>query len=180
MADDSYTSGEVARLLGIPTRTARRYVRSGRIPAEQNPLTGRWRIPRAALEAFANRNRPAGSGGRAQRVLLVSARSELAVPVAEALHQTLPRARLETTADVFSALLEIGAAPPAGVIVDQAGRGAEAERLVATLCSHPRTAHIPAILLAAAGPGAAARLVQPQQTGAPDLAGFQRLAGLLA
>lgn len=177
MADDSYTSGEVARLLGIPTRTARRYVRSGRIPAEQNPLTGRWRIPRAALEAFANRNRPDGSGGR---VLLVSARSELAVPVAEALHQTLPRARLETTADVFSALLEIGAAPPAGVIVDQAGRGAEAERLVATLCSHPRTAHIPVILLAAAGPGAAARLVQPRQSGTTDLAGFQRLAGLLA
>jgi excisionase family DNA binding protein len=179
MADDSYTSGEVARLLGIPTRTARRYIRSGRIPAEQNPLTGRWRISRAALEAFQDRNRSDG-GTRAQRVLLVSARPELADPIAAALRRTLPRARLVTAADAFGALLEIGAAPPAGVIVDLAGGSADAERLVATLCSHPRTAHIPAILLAAAGPGAAARLVQPPGADRSELAGFQRLTGLLA
>ncbi len=177
MANDSYTSGEVARLLGIPTRTARRYIRSGRIPAEQNPLTGRWRISRAALEAFLDRSRTGGSGAR---VLLISARPGLAGPVADLLHQVLPRARLETAADAFSALLEIGAAPPAGVIVDLDGDSAAAERLIATLCSHPRTARIPAILLAAAGPGATARLVQPPGSDRIDLASFQRLAGLLA
>jgi excisionase family DNA binding protein len=52
MEKTTLTSGQVARLLGISPRTARRYLTQGRIPAEQNPLTGRWRVTREALLAF--------------------------------------------------------------------------------------------------------------------------------
>lgn len=47
------TSGEVARLLGISPRTVRRYLVTGRIVAEQHPITGRWKIGRDAVLRFA-------------------------------------------------------------------------------------------------------------------------------
>jgi len=52
MAEEFLTSGQVARLLGISPRTARRYLTKGLIPAEQNRLTGRWRVSKAALTWF--------------------------------------------------------------------------------------------------------------------------------
>jgi hypothetical protein len=52
MDDYAYTSGQIARLLGIPPRTARRYIASGRIQARQDPITHRWVVPAAALLRF--------------------------------------------------------------------------------------------------------------------------------
>lgn len=49
---ETLTSGQIARLLGISARTARRYILLGKIPAERNPITGRWKVTRAALHGF--------------------------------------------------------------------------------------------------------------------------------
>lgn len=52
MTRSSYTSGEVAKVLGIPSRTVRRYLQLGKIPAIQNPLTRRWRVRHVDLRDF--------------------------------------------------------------------------------------------------------------------------------
>ena len=49
---DSYSSGEVSKILNLSDRTVRSYLRNGRIPAKQNPHTGRWKISREGLLAF--------------------------------------------------------------------------------------------------------------------------------
>ena len=48
----SYTSGEVSKILDLSDRTVRSYLRNGRIPAKQNPHTGRWKVSREGLLAF--------------------------------------------------------------------------------------------------------------------------------
>ena len=50
--EDLLTSGQIAQLLGISARTARRYILLGKIPAERNPITGRWKVTREALRDF--------------------------------------------------------------------------------------------------------------------------------
>ncbi len=52
MEKNTYTSGHVARVLGISPRTARRYITQGKISATQNPITGRWNVTHQALEDF--------------------------------------------------------------------------------------------------------------------------------
>lgn len=42
----------MAALLGIPPRTARNYLSTGKIRAQQNPITGTWKITREDLLAF--------------------------------------------------------------------------------------------------------------------------------
>jgi len=51
----SYTSGEVARVLGIAPRTARRYIATGQLHAEQHPMTRRWTVSDEALREFMQR-----------------------------------------------------------------------------------------------------------------------------
>ena len=59
-----YTSGQIAQLLGIPARTARRYVAEGRIVATQDPITHRWKVTAAAVRAFLHEHGLAGDLGR--------------------------------------------------------------------------------------------------------------------
>ena len=47
-----YTSGQAARLLGIPSRTLRRYLAIGKIEGIQNPITQTWQIPSESLVSF--------------------------------------------------------------------------------------------------------------------------------
>ena len=55
MEQDTLSSGQVAKLLNISSRTIRRYLIQGRIAAQQNPVTGRWRVSRDALWSFMKR-----------------------------------------------------------------------------------------------------------------------------
>jgi len=56
MPKKSYTTGEVARLFGISQRTVVNYCNSGRIKAQQSPITRYRRISREALLAFLREN----------------------------------------------------------------------------------------------------------------------------
>ena len=49
---ETMTSGQAAILLGIPARTVRRYLVTGRLPGVQNPITGRWTVQRADVVGF--------------------------------------------------------------------------------------------------------------------------------
>lgn len=46
------TSGKAAARAGIPERTMRRYIRTKKVAGVQNPLTKRWKVDVAALDAF--------------------------------------------------------------------------------------------------------------------------------
>jgi hypothetical protein len=49
---DTYTSGEIAKILDIPDRTARAYLSIGKIQGTQNPITGRWKVTKETLLDF--------------------------------------------------------------------------------------------------------------------------------
>jgi excisionase family DNA binding protein len=51
MAMDFYTPAEVAKLLRVPRRRILEWLDAGEIEAERDPRTGRWRIPKASLNA---------------------------------------------------------------------------------------------------------------------------------
>jgi excisionase family DNA binding protein len=46
------TSGQAAALLGIPARTVRRYLITGKLKGKQNPITGRWTVERTDVQEF--------------------------------------------------------------------------------------------------------------------------------
>jgi len=56
MTKEYFTTGEVARICGISHRTVVNYCNSGRIRAEQSPITHYRRIPRRELVRFMLRN----------------------------------------------------------------------------------------------------------------------------
>jgi excisionase family DNA binding protein len=51
MARDFYTPSEVAQILRVPPRRILELLDAGEIEAERDPRTGRWRIPKASLNA---------------------------------------------------------------------------------------------------------------------------------
>lgn len=119
MKSKTYTSGKVAKMLGLPARTVRRYILSGRIPAEQNPLTKRWRVPEEALDIFMHRYQlelpPLQSHGR---VLLITRRAEVTEPTRAVLGRLTPALTIEQVDDIHRALLLAGRAQPELVIAD--------------------------------------------------------------
>ena len=56
MNPKDYSTGEAARILGLPRRTVSRYCMYGRIPAFQHPLSKTWRIARGDLLRFIRDN----------------------------------------------------------------------------------------------------------------------------
>jgi two-component system, OmpR family, response regulator RpaA len=48
-----YTSGQAAKLLGVPVRTVNRWFDRGRLAGYRVPSSNERRIPRTDLEAFA-------------------------------------------------------------------------------------------------------------------------------
>ena len=51
--EQSYTTGEAAKMLSMPSRTLRRYVVDKKINATQHPITHRWRLSGKDIEEFA-------------------------------------------------------------------------------------------------------------------------------
>ena len=49
-ADGFYTPAEAARLLHVPLRRILEWLSAGEIEGEQDPISGRWHIPRASLK----------------------------------------------------------------------------------------------------------------------------------
>lgn len=47
---DSYTLSEVAEILHVPLRSVLEWLEAGEIAAEQDPTSGRWRVPKSTLK----------------------------------------------------------------------------------------------------------------------------------
>jgi excisionase family DNA binding protein len=73
MARDSYTPYEVAQILDVPHRRVLERLAAGEIEAEKDPRTGRWRIPKASLNASETERLSEGEGGwRQEKALLLT------------------------------------------------------------------------------------------------------------
>ena len=84
MARDFYTPSEVAHILRVPQHRVLELLDAGQIEAERDPRTGRWRVPKASLNA---------SETERLTELLTEGEDEL-------------RARMQTTEEALSALEE--------------------------------------------------------------------------
>ncbi len=119
MAKESYTSGKVADLLGIPARTARHYLSTGRIPAAQNPITGTWTIVREDLIAFMHEHKLDTSVlNHPSTVLVVDDEPAVVKFITRALEKSPYRFKIDSTNSGYEAMIKIGQTIPDLICLD--------------------------------------------------------------
>lgn len=165
-----YSSGQAAKLLGIPSRTMRRYLTTGKIDGIQNPFTQTWQVSAKSLAKFV-----AEQGGEISctiyqlSVFVINCESiviEMLQRMIESSHIVI---RYEEFIDANSALLETGVKKPNMVIIDTSSSYYNGPELCRTLSnnSHLKTTQILAITSSfedvekIENLGAAATLVKP-------------------
>jgi len=150
MSKHALTSGQVARILNIPSRTVRSYLATGRLRAEQNPITGRWRVGREDLSEFMRNNGlDPDRLARPLRVMVIDRDDSTANLVRKALNGSGRAAIVEREADCASALIRMGDCPPDLVIVDELTAGHHCELLVEAVRGSARTRNVRVLALCA-------------------------------
>jgi excisionase family DNA binding protein len=101
VADDYYTTGETARILGLTEGRIRQLLLAGELEGERDPLNDRWRIPQHAVHARKEQS-------TSQEVARRGADAREWMEKVELLRQELGRVegRLELTAQAESTLRE--------------------------------------------------------------------------
>jgi CheY-like chemotaxis protein len=116
---DTYTSGQAARLLRIPSRTLRRYLSIGRIEGNQNPITQTWHISARALIEFIE-----SQGGEAVvkmpqiKILVIDQRDDIGEMIARVTRYDRPEVSVSRFEQVGDALIQCGAEQPDLIIID--------------------------------------------------------------
>lgn len=155
MSSSTLTSGQVARMLSIPARTIRSYLTTGRLKAEQNPVTGRWRISREALAEFMRDNGLDPSRlSRPLRVLVIDREPDTGPEVRRALNGRGRSAKVEVLADCASALISVGSSPPDLLVLDAATAGDHCWELVEAVRNHERSRNVRVLMLGGNGSAA--------------------------
>ncbi len=114
-----YTTGEVAKILDLPLRTAQRYCVDGRIPAHQHPLTATWKIRHEDLIAFMHSNRlDPGDLETPTKVWIVDDDPSVSLFVKKAIGRFRADLKVELLEDGYEALLKAGPNPPDLMILD--------------------------------------------------------------
>ena len=150
---ERYTSGQVARLLGIPPRTIRRYLSIGKLPGEQNPITQTWHVPRAVLREFIE-----AKGGTVMpakneiTALFIGSRGQT-VELARGVADARAELRLLVSSEPLEGLVRAGVESPDIVIVDGAARvqGVDARSIAAALKINEATRGAKILVLAEPG-----------------------------
>ncbi len=115
---DYYTSGQAARLLGIPDRTIRRYLAIGKLRGKQHPITGTWQISRTALTSFIEESGcDVEQSVRKLRIFVVNDEPAMISFLSRAIMRALPEAEMEILDDACDALIQVGSARPDLVIL---------------------------------------------------------------
>lgn len=148
MSDSSFTSGQVARMLGIPPRTIRAYLASGRLKAQQNPVTGRWRVSRQQLIQFMRDNGMDPEHLERQVHIFIVERDEdrkgqICSALADGPWKT------QAFDSCATALISMGAQAPDLLILDSWGSEEHCAELVRAIRDHERTRQVPILLLSA-------------------------------
>ena len=137
MPNNTYTSGQVAKLLGIPARTARRYLAIGRIPATQNPITGTWMIRGEELAAFMEQyNLDTATVLSSARILAVDDEPTIVNLIEKYLERSDRDYIIDTTLNPYDALIRIGTAPPDLVCLDVCMPGMDGKQVLEAIRSN--------------------------------------------
>ncbi len=158
MMQNNYTSGQVARLLGIPPRTIRAYLANGRLHAEQNPATGRWRVTREQVIGFMRDNGIDTNALGQKANIMVVARDENRYRILQQALQDGPW-RCDFSDSCAKALISMGAKPPDLLVLDHWAAQDHCQELVETIRGHERTESVPILLLSV--PKDIEEIVQP-------------------
>jgi len=127
----SYTSGKVAKLLGIPARTARRYLTTGKIPASQNPITGTWKIDKDDLVKFMKKyNLDTSALTSPPKVLIVDDDASVVKLVAKSLQKSKYLLDVTTTTDGYDALIRLGKSVPDLIVLDVQMPGTDGKQIL--------------------------------------------------
>lgn len=134
MSKKIYTSGEVAEMLKIPARTARRYITNGKIRGTQNPITGTWTVTHDALEQFVSKNRIDPQVlAMPKRVLVVDDDPHLVLMMIRTLKRLDPRLEVEFSHNGYEAMMKIGAIMPDVICLDIQMPGVDGRELLQAL-----------------------------------------------
>ena len=137
---ETYTSGQAARLLRIPARTLRRYLSVGRIQGNQNPITQTWHITCDALVRFIE-----AQGGKAVvkpgevTVLVIDGKPVMADLLKRVAEQTRSGIVVREFQEVGDALIESGVRRPDLIVIDTATPFFDGVGLLRLLRSNPHT-----------------------------------------
>ncbi len=136
---ESYTSGQAARLLRIPARTMRRYLSIGKLVGDQNPITQTWRISREALVEFIK-----SQGGEVLviqhrlQVLVIDQQSDIAEMLEQIKESDRPDIEVSTFEEVGDALIESGALCPDIIVLSATSPFYDGVGLLKLLRANPR------------------------------------------
>ncbi len=140
MQKKTYTSGEVADLLGIPARTARRYLADGKIPAQQNPITGTWTIHHDVLLEFMKaHNLDTSSLDEAYRVMVVDDEPSIVTLVTRTLQRSDLNVAIESSTNGYDALIMLGNMTPHLVVLDSRMPGTDGRQVLEAIRKNTRT-----------------------------------------
>ncbi len=140
---DHFTSGDVAQLLGIPSRTVRRYLTSGKIAAVQNPITGTWSISRDALVAFmVQHDLDTGILVNDCKVLIVDDDESVLHFVSRALQRSKWSMDVESVSSGYDALIKLGMKLPDIVILDLHMPGTDGRQVIEAIRGNEETRNI--------------------------------------
>ncbi len=145
-----YSSGEIGRILGIPARTARYYLQTGRIPAEQNPLTGRWKVSRDGLAEFVRKSGMSPAvlqKNRQLRVMAVDDDEVIVTLIKSILEASEINVDVSGFTDSHEACLHLGRNVPDLLILDLHMPRVDGHRLLATLRETDTTSQLPVLVV---------------------------------
>lgn len=137
---DFYTSGQAARLLGIPSRTLRRYLSIGKIEGRQNPITQTWQITSESLVKFIE-----SQGGEAvvelkEIYVLVIDEKKAVADLFRKIAETARRpVHISEFQEVGDALIECGVHHHELIVIDTAAPYYDGLGLLRLLRSNPHT-----------------------------------------
>lgn len=118
---DFFTTGEVARVLGVAPMTVINYCKRGELAMNQSALTGYRRIPRDAVLAFMKAHSiPEDRIDRIEpfRVLIADDEPGVRWTIRETIKMLIPDATVVEAADGYTACLEAGSMAPHLVTLD--------------------------------------------------------------
>ncbi len=145
---DSYTSGEVAKILSIPDRTARRYLKNGRIVADQNPVTGTWTVKREILLDFMRKqNLDSVEIEGPLRIMLVDDDPIVLKVMAKALERLKSELVVEAISNPYDALVRLGIAAPDLLALDLHMPGIDGKQILAAVKRNENTQDIKVLIV---------------------------------
>lgn len=120
MTQRTYTTQEIAKLLNLPVKEARRLLRDGVIKSEQHPLSGNWQVDAADIQEYLDNQNENQTKSQmvGHRVLIVDDDRRMVNMIQRILTKNIKNVIVESCKDGFEALVHIGKKAPDLLILD--------------------------------------------------------------